>query len=118
MGVYVRWVGSLMGNVVYTFTPDIRNEEITLLFRYMKEERVWLLTRHQEFIQGIQLSDSVPLANLIEIFNEETYEHAAGIHWNSGPYRTELDRTAEDLMRFDRIDEFTDCPVVRFIERF
>lgn len=80
MGVYVRWVGSIFGNVVYGFTPDVRVEEITLLFRYMEEERVWLLIRHEGCLQGVQLSDSVSVVDLIKNFNEETCERATGIH--------------------------------------
>lgn len=118
MGVYVRWVGSLLvGNVVCTFIPDIRNEEITLLFRYMDEERVWLLTRHEGFLQGVQLSDSVSMTDLIHNFNDETCERAIGIHWNTSNTLTKLERVADELMRYDRVDEHEHCPVVRFIDR-
>lgn len=114
MGVYVRWVGSIMGNVVYEFMPDIRVDEITLLFRYMEEERVWLLIRHEG---NVQLSESVSVSDLIKNLNEETCERAIGIHWSTGKTRTELERIAEELMRYDRIDAYTNCPVVRFIDR-
>jgi len=77
----------------------------------MEEERVWLLTRRMGFKQGIEV-DSITSEHLIEQFNAVTYECATGIHWNSGPYRTELERCADDLSRYDRIDAYTHCPVV------
>ena len=114
MGVYVRWVGTLLNGVVYstnTYDNKYRQEQVMLLFRFMEEERVWLLMRRMGFKQGIQI-DAAIVDDLIEQFHAVTYEHATGIYWNPGQFRTELERCAEDLSRYDRIDAYTHSPVV------
>lgn len=114
MSVYVQWVGTIQNGVVHKSTCG---DEIVLLFRYMEEDRVWLLMRRMGFKQDIQMHENV-VSDLIQHFYAATYERALGIHWNSGQYRTELERYAEDLFRYDRIDSYTHCPVVRYFEQY
>lgn len=109
--MYVRWECPLMGNVV---VREHRREtdEVSLLFRYMEEERVWLLMRRFGFSPGIRLDESIS-DDLLQKLNAVSYECARGVHWNSGRVRTELERYADDLMRFDRIESYTQCVTIR-----
>lgn len=114
MGLYVRWQCPLVGNTVareYHRGCD----EITLLFRYMEEERVWLLMRRLNYRLGIELDEGL-VGDLIKTLNSVAHEHALGIHWNSGRFRTELERSAEELIRFDRVEGHVSCPIIRDLE--